>query len=68
MRTRKLVRNRRNSLALGVCSGIADFFGWDVGVVRLAWVFLTLFGGSGILLYLLAALIMEVSADSVDTQ
>ncbi len=34
---RKSLRiNRNNKLLLGVCSGIAEYFGWDVTVVRIA--------------------------------
>lgn len=59
MTSRKLQRRPSRGIALGVCAGIADFFGWDVGVVRVAWVLLTLAGGSGILLYLAAAILMS---------
>lgn len=59
MTSRKLLRRPNRGIALGVCAGIADFFGWDVGVVRVAWVLLTIAGGSGILLYLAAAILMS---------
>jgi len=42
----------------GVCGGLAKFFGLDVTLIRIAWVLLTLIGGSGILLYLVAMIIM----------
>ncbi len=45
----------------GVCGGLAEFFGLDVTLVRIAWVLLTLIGGSGILLYLVAMIVMPVN-------
>jgi len=42
----------------GVCGGIADFLGWPPTGVRIAWIALTLLGGSGILLYLILWLVM----------
>jgi phage shock protein PspC (stress-responsive transcriptional regulator) len=45
----------------GVCGGIAEYFGIDPSLVRIAWVILTLAAGSGILLYLLAWLIIPSS-------
>lgn len=42
----------------GVCGGLAEYFGIEVTIVRLIWVVATLFFGSGILLYILAAIIM----------
>ena len=45
----------------GVCGGIAEYFGIDPTIVRLVWVLFTLAGGSGILVYILADIIMEES-------
>lgn len=50
---RKLVRNTQNTVFGGVCSGVADYFGWDVTWVRVAaGVSLALFVGTPILIYL----------------
>ena len=42
----------------GVCGGIAEYFGVDSTVVRLVFAGLGIIGGSGVLLYLAAAIIM----------
>ena len=42
----------------GVCGGIAEYFEIDVTIVRLAWVLFTALGGSGIIAYIIAALVM----------
>jgi phage shock protein PspC (stress-responsive transcriptional regulator) len=65
MSTRKLYRGRNKKIA-GVCSGIAEYFGWDPTVVRLAWVALFLFGGSGVLAYIIAMIVMPERPDEYD--
>lgn len=55
---KRLIRSRANRSIAGVCSGIAEYYGWDPTVVRVAWIVLTLLGGSGILLYLILWLVM----------
>jgi len=42
----------------GVCGGIAEYFNIDPTIVRLAWIIFCLAGGSGILGYIIAALVM----------
>ena len=42
----------------GVCGGIAEYFGFDSTIVRLGLVIFTLLGGSGIIAYIVAALVM----------
>ena len=52
--------DRGNGKLMGVCSGIADYFGIDALWVRLAFVAGTLIGfGSFILIYLAIALIAD---------
>ncbi len=41
----------------GVCGGIAQYFGLDPTLVRLAWIVFTAMGGSGIIAYILCAAI-----------
>lgn len=42
----------------GVCAGIAEYFDWDPTLVRLAWALFCVLGGSGVLAYLIAAVII----------
>ena len=42
----------------GVCGGIAEYLGVDSNLVRLIWIAVSLFAGTGILLYILAAVLM----------
>jgi phage shock protein C len=45
----------------GVCGGVAEYFGLDPTLVRIVWVLLTLLGGSGILIYIVAMIIMPAN-------
>ena len=55
---KRLCRSSRQKMLAGVCGGIAEYLGWDVTIVRLLWIVLTMAGGSGILIYLVLWLVM----------
>ncbi|HET7310699.1 MAG TPA: PspC domain-containing protein [Mycobacteriales bacterium] len=57
-RIRRLTRSRTDRMIGGVCGGLAVYSGVDVNLIRLGLVALTLFGGTGIVLYLVAWLIL----------
>lgn len=59
--TKRLYKSRANRMIDGVCGGLAEYFGLDPTLVRIAWVLLTLLGGSGILLYIVAMIIMPAN-------
>ncbi|MCA1661259.1 MAG: PspC domain-containing protein [Novosphingobium sp.] len=51
---------KANAKLMGVCSGIADYFGWDVTLVRIGFVAGTLVGfGSLLLVYLAIGLLAD---------
>ena len=55
---KKLCKSNTNKMVAGVCGGVAEYLGVDPTVVRLVWVLFTALGGSGLLAYILAAVIM----------
>jgi phage shock protein C len=55
---RRLQKSRTDRMIDGVCGGVAAYFSIDSTLVRVLWVLLTLFGGSGLLLYIAAMIIM----------
>ena len=55
---KKLYRNKEEAKLLGVCAGLADYFDTDVTLIRLIWVILVLCFGTGILAYLIGAIII----------
>ena len=57
MSEKKLVR--KNGVIAGVCGGVADYFGFDVKLVRIIWVLAVIFAGIGLLAYLILWLIMK---------
>ncbi len=58
MEKKKLTRSTTDVKVLGVCAGIAAYFGWESTWVRIAWILLICFAGTGILLYFLLAFVM----------
>ena len=55
---KRLYKSKTEKKLCGVCGGIAQFFEIDPTLVRLAWVAFTVLGGSGILAYIIALIVM----------
>lgn len=55
---KRLYKSNQNKMIDGVCGGIAEYFGIDPTLVRLAWALFCVLGGSGILAYFIAAIII----------
>ena len=55
---KRLYRSSQDQMLAGVCGGIAEYFGIDSTVVRVAWVIFSLMGGSGLIAYIIAAILM----------
>ena len=60
MENRKLSRNSMNKVIGGVCSGLADFFGLDVALVRIAFVIAFMFASFGFWLYIILWIVLPV--------
>ena len=54
----RLYKSRTDKVFEGVCGGIGEYFGIDPVVIRLLWVVMVIFGGTGVLAYLIAMLII----------
>jgi phage shock protein C len=62
--TKKLTRSRSDRMICGVCGGLADYLNVDPVIVRLAFVFLAMADGVGLLAYVALCVIMpETAAD-----
>ena len=56
---KKLIRPREGRKVAGVCAAVANYFGMDVVVVRLIWVFLLIPGGlPGLIPYLICWIVI----------
>jgi|HubBroStandDraft_3_1064219.scaffolds.fasta_scaffold946460_1 phage shock protein C len=57
---KKLERKINGRLLAGVCAGLGDYLGIDVTLIRVIFAVLTLFGGLGVIAYVMAwALVPE---------
>ena len=64
---KKLYKDRKNEKLCGVCAGIAKYFSIDVTLVRLGLVAFCVLGGSGVLAYIVCAIIMpDEPSDVID--
>lgn len=55
---KRLYRSENEKMIAGVCSGIAEYFDIDPTLIRLAWVLFCALAGSGIIAYIIAAIII----------
>ena len=59
MEGKRLTRSQNNKMLTGVCAGIANYFGLDPTLIRVAYVLLTVFTAfSGVIVYLLLWIII----------
>ena len=61
---RKLYRAEEGKMIAGVCAGLAEYFAIDPTLVRLAWVLFCALGGSGVLAYIICALIIPAKSQA----
>lgn len=61
------LKRSRNSMIAGVCSGLAEWLGWDPTIVRIAYVLISIFSIAfpGILVYIILWIVMP-GPDSSD--
>jgi len=65
-KVKKMFRNPDDKVFGGVSSGIAAYFGIDVIIVRLIFVVLTFFGGTGLILYIILWIILPEARTITD--
>jgi phage shock protein C len=63
---KKLYKSSTDCKICGVCGGIAEYFGMDSTLVRLGLILFCCLGGSGILAYIVAALVMPDEPTIID--
>ena len=62
---KRLYKSNINKMLCGVCGGIAEYFKIDPTLVRLGLVVFSLAGGSGVLAYIIAAIIIPEGPQSM---
>lgn len=55
---RKLYRSRSQRMLAGVCGGLAEYFNVDATLIRVLFLILAVFGGTGLVIYVVMWLIV----------
>ena len=55
-----LRRSRKHKIFGGVCGGFAGHFELDVALVRVIWLLVTIFGGGGLIAYLICWIVIPL--------
>ena len=55
---KRLYKSNSDKMIDGVCAGIAAYFGIDPTIVQLAWAAFAILGGSGVLAYIIAMIVI----------
>ena len=66
---KKLFRSKTERQISGVCGGLAVYLNADPTIIRLAWVFISIFSAAvpGLLLYIICTIIIPEEPDSFET-
>ncbi|MDI6779916.1 MAG: PspC domain-containing protein [Bacteroidota bacterium] len=60
---KRLYRSTENKIIGGVCGGFAEYLNVDPVIIRILWVIMIFIGGTGILLYLIAWILMPLNTN-----
>ena len=66
--SKRLSRSKKDRIVGGVAGGLGEFFEVDSTIIRLIFVLVTIFGGSGVLLYLILWLVIPSSSRSISNR
>ncbi|MDR2091005.1 MAG: PspC domain-containing protein [Clostridiales bacterium] len=58
MSEKKLYKIKSQRKICGVCAGAAEYLNIDVSIIRIIWAACVLFAGTGLFLYIIAAIIL----------
>jgi phage shock protein C len=65
MENKKLYRSNTKRMIAGVAGGLGDYFNIDPTLIRILFVVLAIFGGPGLILYIIMALIVPLEPTGV---
>jgi phage shock protein PspC (stress-responsive transcriptional regulator) len=60
--SKKLYRSETDKIVGGVCGGLAQYFGIDSAIVRLVFVLILVYGGSGLLVYIILWIVLPTQS------
>ena len=64
MSSRRLYKSKKDKMIFGVCGGIAEYLHTDPSLVRLLWILAGCIFGSGILAYIIVAIIVPYKKET----
>jgi len=59
---KRLYKIEQGKMISGVCGGVAEYFNIDPSLVRILWVLVAFAAGTGILAYIIAAIILPTKS------
>lgn len=68
MEQKRLYRSRKDKIIAGVCGGMGEYFELDPTIIRIIFVILLIWGGIGILLYIVAVILIPENPSQVETR
>ena len=63
---KRLCKSNTNKKICGVCGGIAEYLNADPTMIRLAFLLISALAGSGIAVYIIAALVMPEAREAAE--
>ena len=66
MNKKRLYKKEDGKKIAGVCGGIAEYLDIDPTLIRLGWALFCLLGGSGLIIYIVAAAVMPKESDIIE--
>ena len=63
METRRLYRSIRQRMIGGVCGGLGEYLAIDPTLIRVLFILAAIFGGHGVLLYLILLLLVPIEPE-----
>ena len=61
--TRRLYRSLRQRMMGGVCGGLGEYLAIDPTLIRVLFILAAIFGGHGVLLYLILLLLVPIEPE-----
>lgn len=64
LKDKKLERSKKDRFLAGVCGGLGEYFDIDSLIFRLVFILLTIFAGSGVIIYIICWILMPEAGES----
>ncbi|GHV19207.1 PspC domain-containing protein [Clostridia bacterium] len=59
---KRITKSRNSRMICGVCGGLAEYLNLDPSIIRILWVIFCLMAGTGLLAYIICAIILPEEA------